>query len=488
MRKKYTFYGLIAIVFSLVLWSSCAKNPVTGKKELMLMTEKQEIALGQQSDPSIVATYGLYQDDKIQAFINSKGQEMAKLSHRPDLNYEFKIMDSPVINAFAVPGGYVYFTRGIMAHFNNEAEFAGVLGHEIGHITARHSAKQQSKATLAQVGLMVGMIASEKIRQFGNMANTGVSLLFLKFGRDNESESDRLGVEYSTKIGYDSKHMANFFKTLNRMREGSEGGDIPTFMSTHPDPLDRFAKVHQHTDHWQQQVPRKNRMVNRNEYLRMIDGLVYGEDPRQGYFEANMFYQPQMKFKFITPQGWQKVNTPMQVQMADPGGKAAMYLRLAPEKTKQEAANNLVEQNQLKVIESKEFTVNGLPALGFVADQVNAQDPNATIRILTYLIEYNGLIYTFHGLSLVSDFDTYLTFFKQTMDSFDVLRDQNKINVYPERIKVITVSGTQTLQKVLASNQIANDRHREFAILNGMELTQSVQSGTLIKVVDKKPK
>ena len=129
---------LFIIILGGLMLSTCAVNPVTGKKELMFMSEEQEIALGQQSDPSIVAMYGLYEDETLQEFINKKGQEMAAISHRPHLKYEFKILDSPVVNAFALPGGYVYFTRGILAHFNNEAEFAGVLGHEIGHITARH--------------------------------------------------------------------------------------------------------------------------------------------------------------------------------------------------------------------------------------------------------------------------------------------------------------------------------------------------------------
>ena len=157
---------------------SCAVNPVTGKKELSLMSEEKEIALGKQSDPSIVASFGLYDAPKIQAFINEKGQEMAKVSHRPHLNYEFKVLDSPVVNAFAVPGGYVYFTRGILAHFSNEAEFAGVLGHEIGHVAARHSVQQQSKAQLAQIGLGLGSILSPEFQQFGGLAQGGLQLLF----------------------------------------------------------------------------------------------------------------------------------------------------------------------------------------------------------------------------------------------------------------------------------------------------------------------
>ncbi|MEM1003716.1 MAG: M48 family metalloprotease, partial [Bacteroidota bacterium] len=320
--SAFRFSRLSFFCFVLVglLTLACSKNPVTGKRELMLMSEKQEIALGGQSDPDIVNSFGLYADSTLQRFITSRGERMARISHRPNLNYEFKVLDSPVINAFAVPGGYVYFTRGILAHFNNEAEFAGVLGHEIGHITARHSAKQYSKTMVAQVGLIVGIVTSDKIRQFADLAQTSISLLFLKFSRDNESESDQLGVEYSTRVGYDAHYMADFFKTLNRMRASSGGEAIPSFMSTHPDPADRYRRVGQLADKWQRDLNKTKLKVNRDSYLRMIDGLVYGEDPRQGFFENNRFYHPEMKFQFPIPNNWKTSNSPAKVQMAPESG------------------------------------------------------------------------------------------------------------------------------------------------------------------------
>ena len=161
----------------------------------MFMSEGQEVALGAQYHPTVISTFGVYESPQLQAFITEKGNEIGKISHRPNLEFHFKILDSPVVNAFAVPGGYVYFTRGILAQFNNEAELIGVLGHEIGHVTARHSASQQSKQQLGQLLLMGGMIASEKFREFGGYAMQGMQLLFLKFSRDNENESDRLGVD-----------------------------------------------------------------------------------------------------------------------------------------------------------------------------------------------------------------------------------------------------------------------------------------------------
>ena len=171
---RYITYLLLFVVSAWFV--SCATNPVTGKKELMLLSKGQERAMGEQSDPEITQFFGVYEDPQLQRFIQSKGEQMARVSHRADLPYEFKIVDSPVVNAFAVPGGFVYFTRGIMAHFNNEAEFAGVLGHEIGHITARHSAKQYSKQMVAQVALVAGLVIAPELAQFADLAN-GARLL-----------------------------------------------------------------------------------------------------------------------------------------------------------------------------------------------------------------------------------------------------------------------------------------------------------------------
>ncbi len=185
-----TIVKVVSILAITLFFYGCAVNPVTGKKQISFMSEAAEIAQGQQSDPIIVAQYGLYDNQEIQDFINEKGQQMAAISHRPNLDYEFKVLDSDVVNAFAVPGGYIYFTRGILAHFNNEAQFAGVLGHEIGHIAHRHSAQQYTKQMLSQIAFIGGMVASPKFREFAGEAMQGMELLFLKFSRTNESESD----------------------------------------------------------------------------------------------------------------------------------------------------------------------------------------------------------------------------------------------------------------------------------------------------------
>ncbi|AHM61271.1 peptidase M48 Ste24p [Flammeovirgaceae bacterium 311] len=488
MNKTALTSLIVAVV---LMFTSCATNPVTGRRQVSLVSTEQEIAMGQQADPQIVAQFGLYESPELQRFIQNKGQQMAAVSHRSELNYEFKILDSPVINAFAVPGGYVYFTRGIMAHFNNEAQFAGVLGHEIGHITARHSAQQQTKATLGQVALIGAMIASPEFAQFGNTAAQGLQLLFLKYGRDDERQSDKLGVEYSSKIGYDASEMADFFLTLQRQSEGTGSEEIPGFLSTHPNPGDRYQDVHELAAKWKKQLQLTNAEVNRNNYLKMIEGMTYGEDPKQGFVENQVFYHPELKFQFPIPANWQHQNSPQAFQMAAQDGKAMMMLTLAPGNSLEEAARQTLEQYGLQVVESRQVTVNGFPAIAMVADQApqqgqqQQQQQAQTIRTLIYLIQYGGNIYSMIGVSSANDFNNYAQLFTNTMQAFNALNDPDKLNRQPERIRIRTVQQAATLQQVLSSFQVPSNRMEELAILNGMQLSDRVEQGTLIKVVGK---
>lgn len=483
-----TFSKWTLLLLILPLFNNCSKNPVTGRNELSFMSESQEIAMGKEYNPTVLATFGVYEDQKLQDFITRKGMEMAKISHRPNLPYQFKVVDSPVVNAFAVPGGYVYFTRGIMAHFNNEAEFAGVLGHEIGHVTARHGARQQTSQILGQLGLIAGLIVSEDLRKYADVASQSLGLLFLKFSREHEEESDRLGVKYSTKIGYDAHQMAEFFNTLKRMGESS-GQSVPTFLSTHPDPGDRRARVHSMATVEQRTFPAPTFNVNRDQYLRMIDGIVYGDDPKQGFVEKGFFYHPVLKFQFPVPTGWQYENSPIQFQMAPKDGKALMLLTLAEGKTLDEAVSKTTQAYQLKVLESRRTTINGNPAIEMISEQVaqqgQAQTAQNTVRIATFLIQYGGQIYAFHGMTYLATFNQYFNEFSKVAGGFKTLNDPEKLNRKPERVIIKTVNKTTTLKEALQEYNTPAARMEELAILNGMTLTAQVSKGMLIKTVGK---
>jgi predicted Zn-dependent protease len=385
-----------------------------------------------------------------------------------------------------VPGGYIYFTRGILAHFNNEAELVGVLGHEMGHVTARHSASQQSKQQLGQLLLIGGMIASEKFAQYAEYAMQGMQLLFLKFSRDDESQSDRLGVAYASQIGYDAHKMAEFFQVLNKMNLASGQGGVPTFLSTHPDPGDRYNKVHQQAKAWQDSLKLHSYKVNSESYLAMIDGITYGEDPNQGFVDGNTFYHPVLKFRFAIPSGWELQNQPTQVNMAPADGKALIVFTLAQAPSLEEAARNTLKQLELKPQESKSTTVNGMPALVTLSKQV-AKDQSTgqtqTNLVMSYFINYNNTYYVFHGISTEADFNNYNSVFSSTMGNFSKLTDPSKLNVKPRKILVKKVQRTSTLADALRSFGAQQGQMNELALINNMELTDQVQTGKLIKVI-----
>ena len=276
---------------------ACATNPATGKKQFMLVTEAQEIAMGKEADQEAVAAYGLYPDPGIQAYVNDLGQRLAAKSERPGLPWSFKVVDDPAVNAFALPGGYIYVTRGIMAHLGSEAELAGVMGHEIGHVTGRHSASQLSKQQLAMGGLVLGMAVKPELQQFAGLAQQGLGLLFLKFGRDDENQADELGLRYMTRVSYDPREMLGIFGVLESVTRAEGGGRMPDWLSTHPSPGNRLARIQGQID----TTGASGRVVKRAEYLRRLDGMVFGDNPREGFFRENAFYHPDLRFEARLP-------------------------------------------------------------------------------------------------------------------------------------------------------------------------------------------
>lgn len=479
MTTKH-FVLALGLAASTLLLQQCARNPVTGKSQIVTMSEEQEIAMGKEADPQVIAQFGLYPDSAIQRYMRQKGLQLAALSHRPNIQYEFRVLNSSVINAFAIPG-YVYFTRGIMAHFNNEAQFEGVLGHELGHIAARHSVIQQRNQMLGQVGILAGVILSPQFGQIANAASQGLGLLLLKNSRDDEREADRLGVEYSTKAGYDATQMAEFFNTLKRQGEQSGAEPVPNLLSTHPDPGERNQTVAQLATEWKQKTGLTNPKVNRDTYLRLIEGIIYGDDPREGFVESSVFYHPELRFQFAIPTGWQFQNTPQQVQMAPKDGGALMIFTLAQGTNLQQAASATLQQYQLQVVNSRETTINSLPAL-LVEGQAQQQN-GGVIRSLSAFVQYNGTIYHMIGVTTAANYSSYSQYFLNSIQSFRSLTDASKLNRKPEKIRLKTVTTAGTLEQVLRNFNMPSARLNELAILNGMNLADRVPQGTLVKTI-----
>ena len=369
----------------------CARNPVTGKQELSLVSEEQEIALGKQSAEEVNATMPRLADEKVQAYVSAIGMRMAKASERPNLPWSFTVLDDPMVNAFALPGGPIFFTRGILTHINSEAELASVMGHEIGHVTARHSVQQLSKQQLAQAGLGVGAVLKPELAGAIQAAGSGMQLLFLKFGRDAERQSDELGFRYMTGQGWDPHEMPKLFATLGRVSDAGGGGRGPGFLSTHPDPGDREKVATERAA----QVKTPNLKVGRDEFLALVNGMRYGEDPRQGFFKGNAFLHPELKFKVEFPQGWKTQNGASAVTGASPNGDAVIQLSAAGKVPPAEAAKKFFTQKGVQP-----FAASGLqPLPGGASSYFQAQSEQGNVAGLVTFVSHAGSTFGIVGYS-----------------------------------------------------------------------------------------
>lgn len=476
MRKISFTFCLLLILFTM----SCAVNPVTGKRQLALISESGEISLGQETDVQIRQQYGVYNDPALNEYVTRIGMCMVPHTHRPHLEYHFAVLDTPVVNAFAVPGGYVYVTRGILAMMNSEAELAVVLGHELGHVNARHSVTKMSQLMLVQLGLAVGSALSETVAKLSGAASIGIQLLFLKFSRDDEREADRLGVQYSRSGGYHPGEMIDFFSTLQKLGDLSGGHGLPGFLSTHPLTSERIENTSA-----QITEEDKNLKVAKQDYFNNVDGLIFGDDPRQGFVEGNAFYHPDMRFSFSFPESWTVQNTPAQVVLASKDGDAAVILQAEKTSTDlseyaQKKASNI--QNRQFINENRS-TINGLNSLHQIYDV--PQEGQTTLRVRMSYIKKGDYIYSFSALSTQNDFNRYDNDFLGVTNSFQELTNPTFINRRPRHLVLTNASGKHTLREIFNNNNVPQDEDlwTKLAIMNAMELGQIPKKNQPVKIV-----
>jgi predicted Zn-dependent protease len=448
------------------------------------MSAAQEKEIGTQGHAAILAEYGLVDDPALSAYVDSIGRALATVSHLPSAQWHFTVLDDPTVNAFALPGGYVYVTRGILAHLNSEAQLAGVLGHEIGHVTARHGARQATQQQLAGLGLGVAGMLSSTVRQYGAAAQQALGLLLLKYGRDDENQSDQLGVDYSTAAGWDPREIPATYETLGRVGEKA-GSSLPAFLSTHPDPGDRQVRT---TNLARAAAAGKTGLqVRERAYLRRIEGLVFGPDPRNGYFEGARFIHPGMDLELRFPEGWTMQNGASAVVAVAPEQRAGMQMSLANTggRTPEAYVAELQRAGTIAAAQGSAAAIGGMPAWSGVITA--SRDGQPVRRILAFVQRDTGRTLQVLGSSPAAG-DADEAAILASARSIRRIADAALRTPPIPRLAIVNVAKAGTFEsavKAAGEQAIALD---ETVILNNRDPDQPVNAGEAIKIVRRAPR
>jgi predicted Zn-dependent protease len=379
------------LTLAAALLASCARNPATGERQLMLVDERGEIRIGHDADREVTARLGLVEDPSLQAYVSRVGRRLAATTERPELPWSFRVVDDAAVNAFALPGGYVYVTRGLLAHLNSEAELAAVLGHEIGHVTARHSTSRASQARMAALGLGFGALLVPHVARNLDLAESGLSLVMLKFGRDDEREADALGVRYLARSEYATAGVLHVLEMLGRVEASLAPGVPFDWLSTHPSADGRARRV--------EPLVRAGGREARAAYLRAIDGLVYGADPRAGFLRGRSFVLPLLDVVVELPAGWSARRGHGAVTSVSPRGDAALAVGLAGATSAHTAAQAFASD---PLVDARPAHREGAC---WMRDFTRRSEDGAAYRGLACFVERDGRVFRIVGYAREEVFD-----------------------------------------------------------------------------------
>ena len=482
LQKQWLVRCAVPLMIVAAAAAACATNPATGKREFSLMSEAQEIQIGKEMDVEVRRQMGLYDDAGLQRYVEEIGLRLARASERPNLPWHFVVVDAPAVNAFALPGGYIYLTRGILPFLDNEAELAGVLGHEIGHVTARHAAQQYTQATSAGVGLTILSIFVPEARPFQGLAETAFGVLFLKHGRDDELQADQLVVNYSARSGWDPGGVAGMLNTLSRLDEstGTRKG-VPNWLSTHPAPADRVQQVQPVVAKARANVPGQP-VVDEQEFLTRIDGLIFGDSPKEGIVRGNQFLHPELRLALTFPQGWEIVNTQTQVGARKPEQDEFVILQLVPnaQGSLEQVARSSMAEAGFRQVNGQRGEINGLDA--YIGTYQGTVQGLGNVGTLAAHILYDRRVYLLAGLAPANVYDRARQDFTRTLQSFRPLSASQAAQIRPNRVDLITARAGDTWQGIAERTGNAV-KPSTLAIMNNYDPNQPPRPGDRIKVV-----
>ena len=471
----------LVFLFLILSLSGCAVNPVTGKQDFVVLSEEQEIQMGREYNAQILRQYQIYEDEKIQNYVQSIGESLAKKSHRPNLIYRFTVLDSPEINAFALPGGYIYINRGLMAYMSSEEELAAVLGHEIGHVTARHSVKQYSQAQL--MGVLSAAIEINSGRTAGDLANLASGALLSGYGREMELEADDLGAQYIYQDGYSPQGMYDVLAVLKDQeiyskkvakQRGIEPRNYHGVFASHPSNDKRLQEI---LDNVSQNFV-KGTNKSKSNYLAMIDGMVFGDSQQAGVTRGNEFFHGPLNFFLSSPENWEIINNANSLIFNAPFGEATLQVTLedlnfveSPEDYLKRFVRNTTDEEVLMIDGLSGFTAKTYRSGRTTRMAVIFKDDKA-YQFIAYLKERGG------------DFSSYDLQFMNIIKSLRSLTEKELKYSQPLRIKIYKVRQGETYESIASTSSIALNAEDQLRLLNGDYPDKELAVGRVIKIVD----
>ena len=498
MTLTRSFAAFLTLLALLVSGCTPVRNPVTGQVQYTAMTPEQEAAAGRQEHPKVLAQFGgAYRDPGLQAYVDRIGHSLAAVSQTPELNFTFTVLDSDEVNAFALPGGYVYVTRGLIALTDNEAELAGVIGHEIGHVAARHPAQRYDRqlqgqigATVAQVGgaILGGLFGGEAGSQLGGsvggqLGSLGATAYVQGYSREQEYQADELGVDYLGQAGYDPQAMASFLSTLQgsdalraQMSGQAASQGAPSWLASHPRTVDRVERAISAAGE-----QGSGGALDQGRFLREIDGIVFGDSPSQGYVRGRTFIHPELGIRFEAPNGFKLRNTTQAVIGTDGRGRTMVF-----DATQTEAGNNAARYLQSEWVQGQRIGNVERLDLGdrtAAAAVTTATVNNQRAEVLLVAVPGSGRTmyrFAFFDTGGLSQGD--IGEFEATVRSFGPLTAADRSLARPLRIDVVNTRPGDTIDSLAARMDVDRFKREWFVLLNELD-RQPLRPGQPVKLI-----
>lgn len=476
-------WALLVSAVAMAVGAGCAVNPVSGVPELTLISAEQEKQIGSEEAKKVEQQMGLLDDSQFVPYLNQLGQRLAEQSPRKDVAYQFHLADMPEPNAFALPGGYVYVTRGLLALTNSEDELAGVVGHEIGHVAARHSVQKISRQgpfaiVFGIVSGITGLVSPLVGNIVGGIGDFAQSLVFSPYSRSQETEADKVGQEMAAKAGWDPAALSTFLTTLGREVDlMSKEPRKPSFFDSHPATPDRVEKTAEHA----KQLARVNRAPispTREAFLVRLDGLVVGQRAANGIIEKQSFLHPDFNFFVQFPEKWQIQNSPQNIVAGAPEGEAAVIVGAAAEGNDPLDGARAVE----KATKSSDIVSKTQPVtIGSLSGAHTQIEADGRVKLDITWIAHGGLIYQVVGVAPTKQFETLQAVFHSVAHSFRPLTVSERANIKEKRIRLVKARGGETIEAV-ASRVHSSWKIEEVAVANGLVSTESLREGQVLKI------